>query len=356
MRIFPSEERTPLVMGGSYDPPPQSSSSSRQAPSSSPGRPLPPPPPPTTTTTTTTTDAVRNARLTVIQEAVPTTWGGGGAATNVPSTNMWARVLSTILLLPQVFAVLLLLSLHPSENCNLDDRSMTLRTWITGDALQKSLQLFLVWFPVVCQRRGLHLSRRQLRTMRFVMLWNDVFAILWLVQGSTLFSGSGNDVCRDVSAPHVYKLGLGLLIMSMLSMSLPLILCAAMVPLVCFCLPCFIRVILAARSTRPKGASKEKLATLPSSVYEPGSLPGTDAQTQPSCAICLATYSTGEEVRCLPCDPRHHFHRECVDDWLMLNCSCPICRKGVFDAAEPGGGGGPDVEQGLLEGEGGGGS
>ncbi|CAD6218368.1 unnamed protein product [Miscanthus lutarioriparius] len=34
------------------------------------------------------------------------------------------------------------------------------------------------------------------------------------------------------------------------------------------------------------------------------------------CAVCLAEYAGGEEVRALPAC-RHGFHRECVDRWLL---------------------------------------
>jgi len=284
-----------------------------------------------------TEHTARDARLTVLQEAVP--FGN--------TSNLYAKLISSLLLVPQVMCAAIVLFIYSNENCSLDERNMSLRTWIIGDAVQKSLQVLLIWLPVIAQRHGVVISRRQLRSLRFFILWNDVFAILWLVQGSTLFSGSGNESCREIHAPHVYNLGLGLLIMSMLSMSLPLILCAAMVPLVCFCLPCFIRVILAARASRPKGASKERLANLPSFRYEPGLLVGGEGGAPPSCAICLASYSGGEEVRRLPCHEAHHFHRQCVDDWLTLNASCPICRKGVFEpnsrpSSER------DVEEGLL--------
>ncbi|EEF47926.1 RING-H2 finger protein ATL70 [Ricinus communis] len=44
------------------------------------------------------------------------------------------------------------------------------------------------------------------------------------------------------------------------------------------------------------------------------------------CSICLAEYSDSDVLRLLPdCD--HLFHVQCVDPWLMLHPTCPICRK-----------------------------
>lgn len=44
------------------------------------------------------------------------------------------------------------------------------------------------------------------------------------------------------------------------------------------------------------------------------------------CAICLGEYKDGEMLRMLP-DCKHWFHLKCVDEWLKLNASCPVCRN-----------------------------
>ncbi|GJN34478.1 hypothetical protein PR202_gb23141 [Eleusine coracana subsp. coracana] len=47
------------------------------------------------------------------------------------------------------------------------------------------------------------------------------------------------------------------------------------------------------------------------------------------CAVCLAPYADGEEVRVLPAC-RHAFHRDCVDRWLLTRApTCPVCRAPV---------------------------
>ena len=44
------------------------------------------------------------------------------------------------------------------------------------------------------------------------------------------------------------------------------------------------------------------------------------------CAVCLADYKESEEVRLLP-ECGHVFHRSCIDPWLMIHPTCPICRN-----------------------------
>ncbi|GAX80197.1 hypothetical protein CEUSTIGMA_g7635.t1 [Chlamydomonas eustigma] len=43
------------------------------------------------------------------------------------------------------------------------------------------------------------------------------------------------------------------------------------------------------------------------------------------CAVCLNDFVEGEELRLLPCF--HAFHTACVDPWLGLHGSCPVCRN-----------------------------
>ncbi|MED6109744.1 hypothetical protein PIB30_036394 [Stylosanthes scabra] len=45
-----------------------------------------------------------------------------------------------------------------------------------------------------------------------------------------------------------------------------------------------------------------------------------------NCSICLADYADSEWLRLLP-DCGHFFHRDCIDVWLRLNLSCPMCRN-----------------------------
>ncbi|KAJ0045331.1 hypothetical protein Pint_05626 [Pistacia integerrima] len=44
------------------------------------------------------------------------------------------------------------------------------------------------------------------------------------------------------------------------------------------------------------------------------------------CSICLSEYLPKDLVRCIP-DCHHCFHADCVDEWLKMNATCPLCRS-----------------------------
>ncbi|KAL5078291.1 hypothetical protein RYX36_017275 [Vicia faba] len=44
------------------------------------------------------------------------------------------------------------------------------------------------------------------------------------------------------------------------------------------------------------------------------------------CSICLNDYLPKEMIRCVP-DCQHCFHAECVDEWLRMSATCPLCRN-----------------------------
>ena len=42
------------------------------------------------------------------------------------------------------------------------------------------------------------------------------------------------------------------------------------------------------------------------------------------CSVCLTPYEAGDEVRTINC--LHYFHPDCIDPWLRIHSTCPICK------------------------------
>ncbi|KAI9124715.1 hypothetical protein K1719_004637 [Acacia pycnantha] len=79
------------------------------------------------------------------------------------------------------------------------------------------------------------------------------------------------------------------------------------------------------------GVDDETLKTYPVLLYSEvkrdrkGSACGGGDSAAANCSICLGDFSESEWLRELP-DCGHLFHRKCIDMWLRMNSSCPLCR------------------------------
>ncbi|XP_010524458.1 PREDICTED: RING-H2 finger protein ATL46-like [Tarenaya hassleriana] len=56
--------------------------------------------------------------------------------------------------------------------------------------------------------------------------------------------------------------------------------------------------------------------------------PANDPHPPPCCAVCLRDAAEGEKMRRLTvCG--HCFHADCIDTWLSMKSTCPLCRAEV---------------------------
>ncbi|XP_068479516.1 putative RING-H2 finger protein ATL21A isoform X2 [Phaseolus vulgaris] len=52
------------------------------------------------------------------------------------------------------------------------------------------------------------------------------------------------------------------------------------------------------------------------------------------CWICLSEYNSKETIRCIP-ECEHCFHADCIDEWLRINTTCPVCRNSPSPSPSP---------------------
>ena len=52
-------------------------------------------------------------------------------------------------------------------------------------------------------------------------------------------------------------------------------------------------------------------------------------KSQEACMICLVNFDEDSMVTPLPCDIRHYFHTNCIEQWLEINPLCPLCKSPV---------------------------
>lgn len=175
----------------------------------------------------------------------------------------------------------------------------------------------------------------------------DCFFAVWFVVGNVWIFGAHSS---PSVAPKLYRLCIVFLTFSCIGYALPFLLCAT----VFCCLPCIISVLgIREDLSKTRGATVESINALPTYKCKLSKHEGADdeqirlcscksgpmgdennersiSQEDAICCICLAQYVDNDELRELPC--AHLFHSECVDKWLKINASCPLCKLEVSEA------------------------
>uniref|UniRef100_A0A8B9DMG1 RING finger protein 215 n=1 Tax=Anser cygnoides TaxID=8845 RepID=A0A8B9DMG1_ANSCY len=73
---------------------------------------------------------------------------------------------------------------------------------------------------------------------------------------------------------------------------------------------------------------RRRLSALKTRRYHPGKALQSRACEIDSCAVCLDQFCKSQWLRVLPC--AHEFHRDCVDPWLLLQQTCPLCKHNIL--------------------------
>lgn len=177
---------------------------------------------------------------------------------------------------------------------------------------------------------------------------NTMFSFIWWIIGFYWVSAGGQTLTVD--APQLYWLCIVFLAFDVFFVVFCVALACVVGIAVCCCLPCIIAILYAVADQ--EGASDEDIRQLPKYKFRrTGDLDksadtsgpfggvmtecGTDTPNEhvlpaedAECCICLAAYEDGSELRELPCN--HHFHCSCIDKWLYINATCPLCKYNIL--------------------------
>ncbi|GAB2271663.1 hypothetical protein Dimus_006493 [Dionaea muscipula] len=178
---------------------------------------------------------------------------------------------------------------------------------------------------------------------------NTMFSFIWWIIGFYWVSSGGQTL--EEEAPKLYWLCISFLGFDVFFV----VICVAVACLVgiavCCCLPCIIAILYTVADQ--EGATKDDIERLPKYKFRKigdfekqngeiqesfgGIMTECDSDTpiehvlsleDAECCVCLSSYDDGTVLRELPC--RHHFHSACIDKWLYINASCPLCKFNIL--------------------------
>lgn len=237
-----------------------------------------------------------------------------------------------------------------------DSPRLPIRAWVVGYALQCLLH-------VVCLCAEFRRRRRRRTALqdgrddyfdesstiiKHLESANTLFSFMWWILGFYWICAGGHALQQD--SPTLYWLCITFLVLDLFFILFCVALASVIAAAVCCCLPCIIAIlyVLADRG----GASKEDIDLLRKYTFHrsdseenlveesEGSSGGTMKECgtdcpiertltaeDAECCICLSAYEDGIELRELPCG--HHFHCSCVEKWLHINSTCPLCKYDI---------------------------
>ncbi|XP_040898151.1 RING finger protein 215 isoform X2 [Toxotes jaculatrix] len=82
----------------------------------------------------------------------------------------------------------------------------------------------------------------------------------------------------------------------------------------------------------PKQDVLKRMSSLKTKTYrqpKPWCDPSQPVETD-NCAVCLEPFNNNQCLRVLPC--LHEYHRDCVDPWLLLQHTCPLCKRSILSS------------------------
>ncbi|ONM53399.1 E3 ubiquitin-protein ligase [Zea mays] len=233
--------------------------------------------------------------------------------------------------------------------------TVPLRVWIVGYVLQCLLHVLSVTVEYRRRRRnadqeGAGDEDLKLSIVKHLESANTMFSFIWWIVGFYWVSAGGKALSHD--APQLYWLSIVFLAFDVFFVVFCVALACVIGIAVCCCLPCIIAILYAV-TDQQEGASEDDINNLSKFKFQtmsdadklaagiaaPVGGVMTECGTNPpvehilsaedaECCICLCPYEDGVELRELPCN--HHFHCSCIDKWLHINATCPLCKFDII--------------------------
>ncbi|RYY83619.1 hypothetical protein EON63_10830 [archaeon] len=172
------------------------------------------------------------------------------ARMNEIASSWTTVVIITIANVPQILAGMIVLYLYwdLDHACDLEHVNKW-KIWSVLCIVRMAIYTVLIAY---IQQYRAYLQDNPERYQKLVSLRNTIeaFALIWFVVGNMWLFGDDDDTCIHPHDSHIYNLCFSYLIIMYLQICAPCILAILLIPVFCFCLPCFIRVLARLHDSR----------------------------------------------------------------------------------------------------------
>ena len=253
-------------------------------------------------------------------------------------TNKCIMYFSTAVALPQIVAGIIILATHYSSTPDTPEACRRLKEWVLGQTVVLTVSLICEWLVYGCELPiesswfSVSFRERFTQQIQNAKYCIDIAVLVWFLVGN-MYVFNDESSCEAPEGHAMHSMALVMIIVAYVKIFLPCVIVLTLIPIICFCLPCLIRALRYYGGydflIRGKGTTQDVIDKL---GVEKFSLDTFPSDKDASCCICMNDYEDGQEMRKLPCG--HHYHKECVDEWLLMNATCPTCRLSITGTSE----------------------
>lgn len=168
-------------------------------------------------------------------------------------STSWATVfVISMVNIPQILAGMVVLALHWTSDHTCDSGHMIRWKWWAVFSILRMIAYCII--IIYIQHDRVYLQAHNEIYMKVISLRNTIeaFALIWFVVGNMWLFGDDDNSCAHPSRSPIYNLCFSYIIIMYTQICAPCIVAILLIPVFCFCLPCFIRIL--ARLQDPRQA------------------------------------------------------------------------------------------------------
>jgi hypothetical protein len=185
-----------------------------------------------------------------------------------------------------------------------------------GQTCDKPLWLWLCVHSVLSILRELLNQPAKSILLAFHAVWT-VYGYAWFMKVNT---------CKDTAPELYFWTQVILLVAAVILLATTLLPLAVYLTIMMLVFLVSMGLINNRKAARPGTLDRLEVVEYRADIFAPIDDPN-DPRPAPECPCCFECFDANEVIVKTPC--QHYFHRRCLESWLKLAKTCPLCRNDI---------------------------